>query len=145
MTPESPPTFLLVEDDAAHAGLIERGLRACGVPIEFVRVRHFDEAMEYLYQRGVYSRCGRPHLIVLDLALPGVDGHEALRRFKNDKHVRDIPVIVFTASDNPEDRRLAYENRANGYVVKPAELEEFNQMCYALGQYWAIWNLPCPA
>ena len=64
-----------------------------------------------------------PDLILLDLSLPKVTGSEVLRRMKEHKKLRRIPVLVFSASDSDEDITVAYESHANGFIAKPSSID----------------------
>jgi two-component system, cell cycle response regulator DivK len=60
-----------------------------------------------------------PDLILMDLALPGIDGTEALRRIRSEQRCQEVPVVAVTAFAMPADRRTAFESGFNGYVEKP--------------------------
>jgi CheY-like chemotaxis protein len=133
--------FLLVEDDDDHAELIKFGLLAKnGVPKTVDRVCDGEEALAYLKRSGQFRDRPRPTVVLLDLKLPKVDGHEVLAAIKSDADLRDIPVIVLTTSEAPEDKAKAYSAYANSYLAKPADFSEFKQMIKDLSQYWAMWN-----
>ena len=139
-----PVLVMLIEDNADHAELIIRTLEEHKIAN---KVRHFfdgQSALDYLFQRGEFSNPAestRPHVILLDLRLPRVDGIEILRAIKNDDVLKCIPVIILTTSDADKDVAKAYYNHANSYLVKPVGFEEFKQLMDNLGHYWLNWNI----
>jgi CheY-like chemotaxis protein len=134
--------FLLVEDDDDHAELVLRNLRRqCG-PDSVDRVADGVEAMEYLRQEGEHAGRPRPDVILLDLNMPRMGGHEVLARVKADPRLCTIPVVVFTTSENAIDVSRAYERHVNSYLVKPADFAQFQKMAGDLGLYWGVWNRP---
>ena len=138
-----PVLVMLVEDNADHAELVIRTLEEHRIAN---RVRHFldgQSALDYLFQRGEYSVLAsniRPHVILLDLRLPRVDGIDVLKAIKEDDHLKSIPVVVLTTSEAEKDVAKAYYNHANSYLVKPVGFEEFKKLMDDLGFYWLSWN-----
>lgn len=135
--------ILLVEDDPDHAELIIRGLEGNLVANQVRHVSDGEAALDYLFRRGEYAdaeKSSRPHLILLDLRLPRIDGLEVLREIKADDELRRIPVVVLTTSEADPDIARAYDNQANSYLVKPAEFDGFRRMMRDLGFYWLVWN-----
>jgi CheY-like chemotaxis protein len=133
--------FLLVEDDDDHAELITIGLTAeHSLPMTIDRVRNGSQALAYLLKEGDYAGRPRPHVVLLDLGLQGVDGQGVLAAMKSDPEFRSIPVIVLTASHAPLQKSSAYLHHANSYLVKPAGAGEFSEMVRMLACYWAGWN-----
>jgi CheY-like chemotaxis protein len=138
-----PILVMLVEDNADHAELVIRTLEEHRIAN---RVRHFldgQSALDYLFHRGGFSNPAenaRPHVILLDLRLPRVDGIDVLKAIKEDDHLKSIPVVVLTTSEAEKDVAKAYYNHANSYLVKPVGFEEFKQLMDDLGFYWLSWN-----
>ncbi len=136
--------FLLVEDDDNHAMIVTRTLQADPVPNVVERVKNGAEALAYLRGGDGFEERVLPNVILLDLKLPKVDGHEVLETLKKDEHLRRIPVVVLTTSAVEGDRARAYYNHANSYLVKPIDFDQFRQMVQDLKVYWGIWNQPAP-
>lgn len=130
---------LLVEDDDAHAEIIRRSLRAQGERHEVVRVSDGQEALDYLFPGGQRAE-RRSDVVLLDLRLPKVDGHEVLRRIRSAQLYDDAVVVVLTTSSAGEDVSAAYENRANSYLVKPVGFEAFTSLLDSLASYWLACN-----
>ena len=135
--------ILLVEDDEAHAMLTMRSLEDAKLANEIRWVADGEEAMNYLFRRGEYAdkkKGPRPDLILLDLRLPKLDGHEVLKAIKESDDLKHIPVVVLTTSESEGDMAKAYSNYVNSYLVKPIDFGEFSEMIRELGFYWLVWN-----
>jgi len=134
---------MLIEDNVDHAELVIRTMQEHQIANQ---VRHFldgQSALDYLFQRGEYSDLNanpRPHVILLDLRLPRVDGIDVLKAIKEDNDLKTIPVVVLTTSEAEKDVARAYYNHANSYLVKPVGFEEFRKLMDDLGFYWLGWN-----
>ena len=139
---DEPFVILLVEDDQAHAEIVRRNLAVFHVSSRLEHVSDGQAALEYLGGQRPWSSLPhpRPHLILLDLRLPKIDGLELLRRVKAESRLASIPVVVLSTSDAEKDIRRASESHANSYLVKPLDLDEFVRMIGALGDYWLGWN-----
>jgi CheY-like chemotaxis protein len=137
--------ILLVEDNRDHAELVVRSLENHRVANEIHHVIDGQAALDYLYHKGEYSdeqASPVPHLILLDLRLPRMDGLEVLNRLKSDQTPHKIPVVVLTSSEAENDRVKAYSDHANSYLVKPLDFAKFSQLMDDLGYYWLAWNRP---
>ena len=143
MTTEAKPIhFLLVEDDSAHADLVMMSLTENNVANTLHHVHDGMEAMEYLQQEGKYADAQRPDLVLLDLKLPKLSGHEVLERIKSDDSLRSIPVVILSTSAHEGDVDRAYGQHANSYLTKPVDFAQFHKMIRDLGLYWSVWNAP---
>jgi CheY-like chemotaxis protein len=135
--------IMLVEDNADHAELVIRTLENHRIAN---RIKHFTDgqsALDYLLRRHEYANpdaSPRPHIILLDLRLPRVDGLEVLRAIKQEEELKGIPVIILTTSEAEKDVARAYDNHANSYLVKPVGFEDFSKLMDDLGFYWLGWN-----
>lgn len=138
-----PLTILLVEDNPDHAELVMRNMEDFHVANRIVHVGDGEAALDYLHGRGNYTdrkHFPLPHLMLLDLRLPKVDGLEVLKEVKSNADLRTIPVVILTTSDAERDMAKAYEYHANSYVTKPVSFEEFSKLLKDLGFYWLAWN-----
>jgi CheY-like chemotaxis protein len=133
---------LLVEDDPDHAELVRRGLEEYGSRLQLTHVADGESALEYLKDRGPRSTPGRPHLILLDLRLPRMDGLELLREIKATPDLADIPCVVLTTSRAEGDMVKAYRLHANSYLVKPADHRRFVELMAGIERYWLQENVP---
>lgn len=138
-----PLVILLVEDNLDHAELVMRNLEDFQVANRIIHVEDGEEALDYLYGRGRYAdrqQYPMPHLMLLDLRMPKVDGLEVLKTVKTDETLRPLPVVILTTSDADRDMAMAYEYHANSYVTKPVIFDEFSRLLKDLGFYWLAWN-----
>ena len=126
-----PYRILLVEDDPADAMLIEDVLSAA-TSASITHVPDGMAALEYLRTPGRL----RPDLIVLDLHMPRMNGHEVLAAVKSDSDLRTIPVVMLTTSTAPHDIRTAYRDHASAYVVKPADLDAFGKAVRGIDAFY---------
>jgi CheY-like chemotaxis protein len=138
-----PILVMLIEDNVDHAELVIRTLEEHRIANT---VHHFldgQSALDYLFQRGEFSEIDgpRPHIILLDLRLPRVDGIDVLKAIKEDPDLKRIPVVVLTTSEAEKDVAKAYYNHANSYLVKPVGFEDFKKLMDDLGFYWLGWNV----
>ena len=139
--------ILLVEDNADDEALTLRALKKNNIKNEVVIARDGAEALDYLFATGVHA--GRnlnvmPHLILLDLKLPKMDGFEVLRQVRGAEHTKMLPVVILTTSNEDQDRVKSYGLGANSFVRKPVQFDKFVEAIRQLGLYWLILNEPAP-
>lgn len=136
--------ILLVEDNPEDVLIAERSLMKANMreKSELFVVRDGQEALDYLRRHGKFTEAARPDLILLDLKLPKVNGHEVLAEVKGDDRLRRIPVIVMTVSEREEDMVKAYNSGASGYITKPPSSAEFAKVIETVLDYWRISELP---
>jgi CheY-like chemotaxis protein len=135
--------ILLVEDNPDHEELVRRALEERSAPVDLKVVRHGEEALDYLFRRGVWSEPAlspRPRLVLLDLRLPRVDGLQVLAAVKSTPPLRDIPVVILTTSDSEQDMAGAYARHANSYLVKPVDHRSFADLVASVESYWLELN-----
>jgi CheY-like chemotaxis protein len=137
---KKPIHILLVEDDPDHADLIQLGFEATNLDSHFTHVTDGEKALAYIKAQPPYTNRTQPDLILLDLNLPKLTGHEVLAEIRADDNLRTIPVVILTTSNAVNDRQRAYSHHANSYIVKPSEPEGFNRMTADLHDYWVNWN-----
>jgi chemotaxis family two-component system response regulator Rcp1 len=138
-----PIEVLLVEDNPADVRLMREALKDSKV-CNNLHVTHDGEtAMSFLRREGAFSGVPEPHLILLDLNLPGKDGREVLDEIKTDPYLKHIPVVVVTTSAAEADILKSYCLHANCYVTKPVNLDQFIKVVNAIEDFWfTIVKLP---
>lgn len=137
--------ILLVEDNRNDAELTMRALSRHNLVNRLVWAKDGAEALGLIFgpTPGPDVPIGMvPRLILLDLKLPKVDGHEVLARLKSDPRTRAIPVVVLTSSREEMDLLRAYQTGSNSFVVKPVEFDAFTEAVRQLGLYWLLLNQP---
>lgn len=130
--------ILLVEDNYEHLKLTKYILKRNGVEGDVFVVRDGEEAMDFLYRRNRFSgdlRESRPSLVLLDLNIPRVSGKELLKIIKADSALKDIPVVVVSSSNRPEDVAFAKENGATAYISKSLGFDELSAALSDLKRY----------
>jgi two-component system, chemotaxis family, response regulator Rcp1 len=135
----SPPRslkVLLVEDSPSDANLIMTHVQRAHSTSQFFWVEDGESAIDYLHQQEEYSQSSRPDLILLDLNLPQMSGHDVLEHIKADSTLKQIPVLILTTSDYPADISRAYNLHVNCYLTKPADAQQFKNLTQAIGDFW---------
>jgi CheY-like chemotaxis protein len=116
---------LLVEDDPGDVLITREAFAENKVRNNLSVVNDGVKALQFLRREAEYADAPRPDLILLDLNLPRMDGHEVLAHIKSDADLQRIPVVVLTTSDAEEDVLRSYDLHANAYVTKPVDFERF--------------------
>jgi CheY-like chemotaxis protein len=137
-------TILLVEDDVNDILLIQRAFRKANLTHASLQVvTQGDAAVAYLSGAGDYSDRDRyplPVVVLLDLKLPRLSGHEILSWLRQQPELKRLPVVVLTSSKQISDINQAYELGANSYLVKPIGLSPLVDVVQTLNLYWILLN-----
>ncbi|MFP8965291.1 response regulator [Pokkaliibacter sp. CJK22405] len=134
--------ILLVEDNPDDELLAHRAFSKHQLEHKVITVRDGQEALDYLFRAGDFrqrSLLDEPVLILLDLNLPKVNGHEVLRRFR--EKVRTCPVVMLSTSNEQADITASYQLGANSFVRKPVDFADFAQSLGDVLSYWLDTNL----
>lgn len=123
-----PFTILLVDDDSDDVELTKRVLARLALPLEIHSASNGEEALSLLRGSGRPAAPPRPDLILLDLNMPVMDGRELLSLLKADKELAPIPVVILTTSNAAEEVVNSYGMGASGYVNKPLQLSQFEEL-----------------
>lgn len=126
--------ILLIEDNNDDIELTLRAFRKINIPCEVVVARDGVEALDMLL--GSAAMPTLPHIILLDLKLPRVDGLEVLRQVKAHPRTKLIPVVMLTSSGERVDLTDSYAGGANSYIRKPVDFTRFTEALHQLGIYW---------
>ena len=135
--------ILLVEDNDDDIELVQLALNSGKIANQLDIVKDGEEALDYIFCKGKYKNrdCDdHPALILLDLNLPKVNGHEVLKEIRANEKTSFIPVTIFTSSSQEEDIVKSYKLRANSYIQKPVDFEKFRETIQNLGLYWLLLN-----
>jgi CheY-like chemotaxis protein len=131
-----PMEILLVEDSLTAARLAIGALKKGPVPNRLTWLTNGQDAAEFVYRRGRFTRAPRPDLILLDLTLPGKDGRELLAEMKGDDELKSIPVVVLTSSTDADDVAQTQLLQVESFMTKPVDIEKFLKLIRDLAQYW---------
>ncbi|MBA2744819.1 MAG: response regulator [Flavisolibacter sp.] len=126
--------FIYIVDDDNDDREILRDAFLTGHPdFEYILLENGDQLLEHLIR---HIETAPPGLILLDLNMPGKDGRETLKELKSDKRYCHIPILIFTTSSSPRDRRLAYEFGANCFISKPDTFNKLVEFASCVSKLW---------
>jgi CheY-like chemotaxis protein len=139
--------ILLVEDNPLDVELTLIAFREVQLEDHIHVVRNGNAALNYLFGRAPYEDPALyplPDLVLLDLKLPGIDGHEVLHQIKTTPNLKRLPVIILTSSQEDKDLTRSYDGGANSYLVKPVSASGFLEVVRRIDQYWLALNISPP-
>jgi two-component system response regulator len=139
--------MLLVEDNEDDVELTLRACQKAGLERELLVVRDGAEAIEYLFCTGRHASRPDdvlPDVVLLDLKLPQMSGHEVLRRIRADERTKLLPVVILSSSSADKDVVESYRLGANSYVQKPVNFDDFLEAARQLALYWLSLNRHLP-
>jgi CheY-like chemotaxis protein len=128
--------ILQAEDSLGDAQLTRLALSEGEVPHDLHHVRDGIEALQFMRNEPPYADAPRPDLVLLDLNMPRLGGHEVLMAMKNDPLLCTIPVIALTTSNAPNDIARSYELHVNSYVRKPIDFDQFVGVMRCIERFW---------
>ena len=132
-----PIHILLVEDNEGDILLIQEALE--GNPgVKHISVaRNGQEALDFVFKTEEFAKVPTPDLVLLDVNLPLVNGHDVLQKIKENEETRKIPVFMLTTSSSPEDVEKSYSRYANLYITKPVNMESFDEAITTIKNFWS--------
>jgi len=134
---------VLIEDNIADIELSLRAFQKLNTDIDVIVLQDGAEALDFLHAKEKYvSRNIQelPRLILLDLQLPKLNGHEVLKEIRANENTAQIPVVILSTSSEDADVNLSYELGSNSYIRKPIAYEEFSKAIEDIGRYWLDYN-----
>jgi two-component system, chemotaxis family, response regulator Rcp1 len=132
----APIELLLIDDDDKDIFLTKRAFRKSRISSQIQVARNGEEGLALLRRESPFEAANRPDLIVLDLNMPRMNGHEFLEIVKTEDDLKSIPVIVMTMSQSDADMSRCYQNHANAFMSKPIELDHFMTVIEAIEAFW---------
>lgn len=130
-------TIVSIEDNEPDFVLLDRALKAVeDIDIDLINIKNGKNAIDFLYKKNEYTSAPTPNVIILDINLPKINGHEILRSIKKDPHLRTIPVIIFSTSDSEKDIEESYALYANSYITKTFNIQELFKKIATMADYW---------
>lgn len=133
-----PVDILLVEDNPGDVRLTKEAFKEARIPIVMNVAMDGEEAMAYLNRQPPFENASRPDFILLDLNIPKRDGREVLEMIKNDKSLRNIPVVVLTTSNAEQDIAKTYSLNVNAYINKPVDFDRFFDIVQKIEDFWLM-------
>jgi CheY-like chemotaxis protein len=143
---KSQREILLVEDNPADVRLVGDAFAEHQPDHHLNVASDGEDALDFLFRRGVHINAPRVDLVLLDLNLPVMNGDAVLREIRANRDTTLMPVVILSSSSAPRDVRLAYELRANGYIRKPRDLDGIFKAIDSLKTFWLdVAELPAPS
>lgn len=130
---------MVVEDSPEDFEVLERAFRKAEFEIPLYRCKDGKEALDLLYKEESfrnYPNHMEPPLILLDLNMPGMDGHTLLETVKDDDELKYIPIVVLSTSGSIDDIHRSYQSGANSYIQKPGNMQGYVDMVKHIKSYW---------
>lgn len=129
-----PVEVLLVEDNPADVRIIREALAISRIPHRLHVVENGEQALDFVRGKGPYADAPRPELMLLDLNIPKIHGHEVIAQLRADMPARRFPIVVLTGSKLEQDMERTFALHADEHIVKPARLFEYvGELAFALG------------
>lgn len=135
-------TILLVEDNDLDVELFKRGLKRFGISNPLLTAPDGQEALALLERNLHEQTVPHPYVVLLDINMPGMNGHEFLHALRAHERLYTVRVFVFTTSANRHDVDLAYKRNVSGYIVKPNSSSELGEILQRLVNFWDICENP---
>jgi len=143
---EVPVEIVMIEDDEGHARLIEKNIRRAGVNNPIKPFGNGTDALRFLFGAdgsGLVNKV-RPLLILLDLNLPDMTGIDILKKVKSNDHLKRVPVVVLTTTDDAVEIQRCYDFGCNVYITKPVNYDNFADAIRQLGLFFSVIQVPSP-
>jgi CheY-like chemotaxis protein len=129
--------ILIAEDDADDRFLLQSAFEENGFKDKLHFVENGVDLLDFLHELLIVdTEATMPRFILLDLNMPKKDGREVLKEIKQNDHLKKIPVVIFSTTNNEQEMRRCYELGANSYVTKPNSFENLIKTVAALRTYW---------
>jgi CheY-like chemotaxis protein len=134
--------LLLVEDDEVDVQGLKRAFSKSRIANPIMVARDGIEALEMLRGENGHEKLPKPHLILLDLNMPRMNGIEFLETIRADEDLKCSVVFMITTSKADEDKARAYGHNVAGYIVKQDPANTFMEAVSLLEHYWKIVEFP---
>jgi CheY-like chemotaxis protein len=128
--------ILIADDDPGFVHAVRRMLDIVSRPCELHWAKDGLEALDFLYRRNPHQEAPTPHVILMDVDMPRMNGLRALRVIRGDGALSGIPVIVLSGAAMPAVVHASYMEHANAFVRKPADLKQLAELLRAIEAFW---------
>jgi CheY-like chemotaxis protein len=128
--------ILLIEDNEGDIVLTMEALQELNLVTEVIIKKDGETAISYLREMVKSKPNQLPDLVLLDINLPKMNGHEVLGEIKNDPELKRIPILVLTTSSSENDILEAYRKHANCYITKPVDVNDFIRITSKIEEFW---------
>lgn len=131
-----PAEVLLVDDSTVDVILTRKAFEREKLVVNLHHVENGEECLAFLRKQEKYSEVPTPDLILLDINMPVMDGHEVLAELLKDDNLRHLPVVVLTSSEDERDVFSMYRMRCNAYLAKPVDAHKFQEVIKLINAFW---------
>lgn len=128
--------ILLVEDNPIDVLMTKEALQYWRTRTQLHVVEDGEQALDFLYKRGVYQDAERPDLVFLDLNLPKLSGNKVLSLMKQDSALSSIVVVIVTTADVTIDFQMSETLDTKLFITKPIDYEEYVQAICSIQELW---------
>ena len=128
--------ILLVEDNEDDVFLTREAFDAAGLKVNLHHVNNGEKCLQFLRRQGAYANVPKADMILLDMHMPVMDGHQVLSEIIRDDNLRHLPVVVLTTSYEAADIHKMYKLRCNSFITKPVDFESFVKVIAQMTGYW---------
>lgn len=122
--------ILVVEDDLIDLMFLEEAFQGENRSVEIESAGNGQEALDKLHSGY------RPDIIISDLKMPTMDGKAMLKKIKANDHLKVIPTIILSTSQDDHDIRDCYMSHANAYLSKPSTLDGYSRLATRIQEFW---------
>lgn len=139
----NPVSILVADDDAQDTMLVQIAAQRAALGLRLDTVKDGEEAINYLMGRAGYADRQAhpfPKMMLLDLKMPRLNGFDVLNFVRRQPGLKQLPIVIFSSSDDPKDIRRAYDAGANSYLCKPHSNDDLSALLKALEEYWCGFN-----
>lgn len=136
--------ILIVDDSASEIALTKRAFKMANIQNPLSSIEDGEEALDYLMAKGKYASRNKlklPALVLLDLKMPGVNGHEVLKRIRSEEQLNGLVVVMLTSSKEEKDVITSYDMGVNSYLTKPVDFTKFAELVEQISKYWLNINI----
>jgi CheY-like chemotaxis protein len=137
-----PIHLLLVEDNEMDIKIFKRALLKTGISYPLTAAHDGIEALAILRGNGETMPLARPCVVLLDLNMPRMNGHEFLDEMRADPALNNLVVFVLTTSDAPRDKAEAYKHHVAGYILKSISGPSVGEILKMIDQFARVVELP---
>jgi CheY-like chemotaxis protein len=135
--------ILVADDDAQDTMLVQLAVKRASLSLHLSSVADGEEAIDYLMGRAQFSDRKAhpfPKMLLLDLKMPRLNGFDVLNFVRQQPGLKQLPIVIFSSSDDPKDIQRAYDGGANSYLCKPHSNGDLAALLKSLEEYWCKFN-----
>jgi len=138
------PVLLIVDDDDGHAFLVRDILESAQIARQILHFSDGQAILDFFYGSGSGAHVipGETYVMILDVRMPKVDGEQVLERLKSDPHLKNLPVIMLTTTDDAREVERCHQLGCNVYIQKPIDYEKFAEAVKRLGDFMSLLLVP---